>query len=136
MCPECREPMVVVELEGIELDRCTTCRGTWLDAGELEHIVERAGAQREALSAALRAAGTGLRGQRRCPRCRRRLRVISIGHTPPVVVDRCPAGHGLWLDAGELRATVQAFAAGQAGPVARFLADALAYEIEQDSKGD
>ncbi len=32
--------MVAFELEGVEIDRCLACEGTWLDAGELELIVE------------------------------------------------------------------------------------------------
>lgn len=28
--------------EGIEIDYCPSCRGVWLDRGELEKIVERA----------------------------------------------------------------------------------------------
>ena len=31
--------------EGVEIDRCMECRGTWLDAGELELITEFAGAE-------------------------------------------------------------------------------------------
>ena len=43
MCPKCKEPMVVFELEGIEIDHCVSCGGTWLDAGELVSITEAAG---------------------------------------------------------------------------------------------
>ncbi len=28
--------------EGVEVDYCTTCRGVWLDRGELDKIIERA----------------------------------------------------------------------------------------------
>ena len=49
MCPVCRRPMVAFELEGVEIDRCVGCEGTWLDAGELEVIAETAGASRGAL---------------------------------------------------------------------------------------
>ena len=41
--------MVAFELEGVEIDRCVGCEGTWLDAGELEVIAETAGASRGAL---------------------------------------------------------------------------------------
>jgi Zn-finger nucleic acid-binding protein len=29
------------ERQGIEIDYCATCRGVWLDRGELDKIVER-----------------------------------------------------------------------------------------------
>ena len=44
MCPVCREPMVALQLEGVEIDHCLACRGTWLDAGELEQLAEFSGA--------------------------------------------------------------------------------------------
>jgi Zn-finger nucleic acid-binding protein len=33
------------ERSGIEIDYCPTCRGVWLDRGELDKIVERSGEQ-------------------------------------------------------------------------------------------
>ena len=43
MCPACKKPMIALELEGIEIDHCLDCGGTWLDGGEIEAISERAG---------------------------------------------------------------------------------------------
>ena len=40
-CPKCRGRMAVLNYgsdSGIFIDRCTACRGMWLDAGELEKI--------------------------------------------------------------------------------------------------
>jgi Zn-finger nucleic acid-binding protein len=123
--------MIVIELEGIELDRCVACRGTWLDAGELEQVLEFAGISPGRITEAVRSAGSGRRGQRRCPRCRRRMHVVTIGESPAVEVDRCPIGHGLWLDAGELRAVVQAFSHGEEGHVAKCLADMLRHDLAE-----
>lgn len=36
------EPMVQKSLYGVVVDRCTTSGGIWLDAGELEQIIEMA----------------------------------------------------------------------------------------------
>ncbi len=38
MCPVCRTPMVAFEMDGVEVDRCVECGGTWLDAGEFISI--------------------------------------------------------------------------------------------------
>jgi Zn-finger nucleic acid-binding protein len=40
-CPVCRSELVPSERLGIEIDSCPTCRGVWLDRGELDKIVER-----------------------------------------------------------------------------------------------
>ena len=136
MCPKCREPMAAFELEGIEIDRCLACGGTWLDAGELEMITESAGADPGEITQALTRAGTGKRGKRRCPRCRRKLSVITIGEDPPIELDRCPIGHGLWLDPGEMEAVIAAFDEGEEGAVARFFADLYRNEIDSTPKGE
>jgi len=39
-CPVCKDSMVVLELEQVEIDYCTGCEGVWLDAGELELLLE------------------------------------------------------------------------------------------------
>lgn len=37
------ENLVMTERQGIEIDYCPSCRGVWLDRGELDKIIERAG---------------------------------------------------------------------------------------------
>ncbi len=43
-CPHCAVPLVMSERQGVEIDYCPTCRGIWLDRGELDKILERASA--------------------------------------------------------------------------------------------
>jgi uncharacterized protein len=40
-CPIDTTPLVMSERSGIEIDYCPTCRGVWLDRGELDKIIER-----------------------------------------------------------------------------------------------
>ena len=41
-CPVCIEPeLAIAERQGIEIDYCPTCRGVWLDRGELDKIIGR-----------------------------------------------------------------------------------------------
>jgi uncharacterized protein len=42
-CPIDKVDLVMSERHGIEVDYCPKCRGVWLDRGELDKIVERAG---------------------------------------------------------------------------------------------
>lgn len=40
-CPSCGTNLVMSDRSGIEIDYCPSCRGVWLDRGELDKIVER-----------------------------------------------------------------------------------------------
>jgi Zn-finger nucleic acid-binding protein len=41
-CPVCKNSQLVMsERQGIEIDYCPTCRGVWLDRGELDKIIDR-----------------------------------------------------------------------------------------------
>lgn len=42
-CPACKEDVVLSmsERNGIEIDYCPSCRGVWLDRGELDKIIEK-----------------------------------------------------------------------------------------------
>lgn len=44
-CPNDNETLVLSERSGIEIDYCPTCRGVWLDRGELDKLIERASTQ-------------------------------------------------------------------------------------------
>jgi Zn-finger nucleic acid-binding protein len=40
-CPTDGSVLVMSERSGIEIDYCPTCRGVWLDRGELDKIIDR-----------------------------------------------------------------------------------------------
>ena len=40
-CPNCNETLVMADRQGVEIDYCPSCRGVWLDRGELDKIIER-----------------------------------------------------------------------------------------------
>ncbi len=41
-CPICKDiNLVISERQGVEIDYCPSCRGVWLDRGELDKIIER-----------------------------------------------------------------------------------------------
>ena len=41
LCPVDKTALALSERHGIEIDYCPTCRGIWLDRGELDKILER-----------------------------------------------------------------------------------------------
>jgi Zn-finger nucleic acid-binding protein len=42
MCPNDNSAMTTVERTGVQFDMCPTCRGVWLDRGEMEKLMEAA----------------------------------------------------------------------------------------------
>jgi len=129
MCPNCHVPLVVYELEGVEIDHCLDCRGTWLDRGELTLLAETVGVDTADLAQALELAARGPRTDRRCPRCGRRMKQDRLGRDRSVEVDRCAWGHGLWLDAGEMLGVIRSYSEGEAGAIARFFAELYRSEL-------
>ena len=47
LCPLDKTPLVMSERQNIEIDYCPTCRGVWLDRGELDKIIERSASPSE-----------------------------------------------------------------------------------------
>lgn len=108
-CPHCSISLISEGYEGVTIDRCPTCTGTWLDAGELTHIVETREVDiplevvRETL--ALATIGVSSRDARTlvaCPKCHVPMNTINYDYTSGVIINHCGAGHGNWLDATEL----------------------------------
>ena len=44
-CPIDGTQLVMADRNGVEIDYCPSCRGVWLDRGELDKIIERSMAQ-------------------------------------------------------------------------------------------
>lgn len=41
-CPVCKNVnLVMADRQGVEIDYCPSCRGVWLDRGELDKIIDR-----------------------------------------------------------------------------------------------
>lgn len=44
-CPVDGDTLQMTDRSGVEIDYCPTCRGVWLDRGELDKIIERSAPQ-------------------------------------------------------------------------------------------
>jgi Zn-finger nucleic acid-binding protein len=121
-CTSCKEPMVVLELDQVEIDYCLSCAGIWLDAGELEILLGDAGKARNALEGAL-SLGKTRPGKRRCPICRKRMDIITAGSGHKVEIDRCRKHHGLWFDREELEEILKILGEGRNEKIIRLLHD-------------
>lgn len=100
-CPACKTAMIVLEIDEIEIDHCLRCGGVWLDAGELELLMEGA-AEADALLASFQADAGATERRIKCPRCSRRMEKVVCGTGRPVLLDKCTGNDGIWFDKGEL----------------------------------
>ena len=102
-CPVCKYEMITLELQDVEVDHCTMCGGIWLDAGELEVLLGNSGGAEELLKS-FEIDYKCTERARKCPICLKRMQKISVGRVhPPVLIDHCAKGDGLWFDKNELR---------------------------------
>jgi Zn-finger nucleic acid-binding protein len=45
-CPVCPDATLLMsERQGVEIDYCPSCRGVWLDRGELDKLIQLSGSQ-------------------------------------------------------------------------------------------
>lgn len=48
-CPVCPESVLVMaDRQGVEIDYCPSCRGVWLDRGELDKVLEKSASKEAA----------------------------------------------------------------------------------------
>jgi len=98
--------MIVLEIDQVEVDHCVACGGTWLDAGELELLLEGA-VHRDEMLAGLSPGGRATReAARKCPICGKRMKKVECGIERRVLLDKCARGDGIWFDRGELREVI------------------------------
>lgn len=107
VCPRCHAALFLLVYGGVEVDHCPACGGVWLDAGELDHLADGKSGAPVALRFKEALGGEGTPSGGLCPRCDTKLVEfgVKLGEAAlaePLRLDRCPAGHGLWFDAGEL----------------------------------
>ena len=102
-CPVCDNAMITLELADVEIDYCTDCGGIWLDAGELQMLLDNPPQAKELLDS-FKIDHTSTEKPRKCPICLKKMHKVLVGRTaPPVLLDKCASGDGLWFDKGELQ---------------------------------
>ena len=101
-CPACKNAMIVLELAEVEVDYCAACSGIWLDAGELELLLDDPDPPKHLLDS-FKIDSKCAEKRRKCPICLKKMHKIVVGTSAPaLLIDKCPKGDGLWFDKGEL----------------------------------
>jgi len=109
-CPKCNQPLNGVDYQGVHIETCPTCGGDWLDAGQLGSIVEARKArfdEKACLAIAQAATITGvklvtLNRHLTCPKCGGTTNPENYGDDTGLIIDKCSACGGVWLERGEL----------------------------------
>ena len=112
-CPRDGSALQEVRYETEAIDLCPQCGGVWCDYDELSKIVRardkvfrpedhadivpQESAQKVQAITEIELA-TGLD----CIICNKAMRRLIYSYTSGVIIDRCPDGHGVWLDRDEL----------------------------------
>ncbi|MFH1577835.1 MAG: zf-TFIIB domain-containing protein [Candidatus Omnitrophota bacterium] len=105
-CPVCKTPMIVLELNEVEIDHCISCQGIWLDAGELGLLLEGA-EERDNLLSSFEADKNTKEGGRRCPICLKIMEKVLCGTDKKILIDKCRINDGIWFDVDELEEIIK-----------------------------
>lgn len=119
-CPVCDEPMIVLELDNVEIDHCISCCGIWLDAGELELLLESAEEKNDLLSS-FEVDSKSKEKKRKCPICLKKMNKILCGADKRVLIDKCPRNDGIWFDKGELKEVIRIASLDRKNKIANLL---------------
>ena len=125
--------MIVLEMDQVEVDHCSQCGGVWLDAEEMDLLLEDSEGREEIRRRATVDTTTDEK-KRRCPICSRKMEKAHItreGRESRVLIDRCEKRHGTWLDGGELDALVKLSNFPEAHKIHQFLKSMFGGEVRR-----
>ena len=96
-CPRCRTELKVEKYRGIEVDKCRSCEGMWLDYTELDQLEDTV-MDDDPLKGSMMFSSMG--SELLCPKCEDPMEWFRYRHYN-LELDFCKAEHGFWLDKGE-----------------------------------
>ena len=134
-CPVCKEPMIVLELDEVEIDYCISCRGKWLDAGELELLLEDS-EEKDNLLSSFEKDKKIKEKRRKCPICLKKMEKVLCGTDNKIRIDKCRKNDGIWFDEGELREIIKMGSFDKNNKVLNLLKDMFGKETQLDKKED
>ena len=134
LCPACKNPMIVLELEQVEIDYCTGCEGIWLDSGELELLLENTKERKELLESFKEDVSSKERSYG-CPICGKRMSKIFVGDQNRVLIDKCRKDHGIWFDKGELKSVIENASKNREHKVINHLKQMFEHKLTSNKNG-
>ncbi len=132
-CPHCKSPMIILELSNVETDFCPECEGIWLDAGELELLLEDSSAKDELLNS-FKINKQIKEKPVRCPICNTKMEKVYVGKEQKIIIDECKHGHGLWFDKGEILEVIKLGSVNKENEIVKLLTEMYTHKIESNNK--
>jgi len=124
------QPLIILELNKIELDYCTNCFGTWLDEGELELLLEDS-EEKKNLFKSLTVYKKSKEKPVKCPICRKKMDKVICGRENIIILDKCRKEHGLWFNKGELQSVVEIGSIDKQNKIVTLLKEIFSYNLKQ-----
>ncbi|MBZ9572531.1 zf-TFIIB domain-containing protein [Patescibacteria group bacterium] len=109
LCPICKKDLEKAIFYNIEIDFCPKCLGIWFEEEELRWVKDEKDEGLIWLDIDLWKNSKKFKiypGIRLCPFCRFPLYEVYYGDSR-VIVDVCNLCHGIWLDRGEFKRTIE-----------------------------
>ena len=109
-CPSCNATLEEYEYHHtLSVEVCPTCRGMWLGRGKLGALIAYLG-ESDAVQATLMAATARHiiskremhESVKRCAHCGVPMEQFNYAYDSNIILDRCRACDGVWMDRGEL----------------------------------
>lgn len=104
-CPKCQAEMEKVSFNGIEVERCTGCKGIWFDDLEQEDLLKLKGSETLDTGSTKLGDRTNEIDDITCPSCGGAAKMLRMVHPqqPHIWFECCKKCGGIFLDAGEFR---------------------------------
>ena len=102
-CPKCSSVMEPVTFHGIEVDRCTGCRGMFFDNLEHKRLAQQKGAEKIDTGKELPREQRDAQTQLTCPKCHGQMIRMVDTDQRHIWIESCSVCHGVFFDAGEFR---------------------------------
>ena len=96
-CPRCHAALSVEQYQGVEVDRCRSCKGMWLEYHELDQLEDKELDQDDLKGSLM---FRSYQGDLHCPTCESGMQMFHY-RAYDLELDFCPNEHGFWLDSGE-----------------------------------
>ncbi len=103
-CPKCSSEMQASKYVGFDIDRCTSCKGQWFNAGEFTALVKD-----DWLAEYIDQGSPSLGRETNqirdidCPDCGTPMDSVLDEKQPHIEYERCPKDCGVFFDAGEFK---------------------------------
>jgi Zn-finger nucleic acid-binding protein len=108
-CPACEDGLAPSDYNGLTVNRCPSCSGSWLAGPAFGSLLQMDGSGFSPRDVAklkvlleYRVAKSLQPTEHPCPRCRKKLKARNYASIAGFFVEQCPGGCGVWIREGDM----------------------------------